>query len=173
MPKRKPSIGAQASAANAALVLQPAGRLVSARILILANLLRRAAASRYRRLLRLTGSEWGVIMQIGFGAPQTLNQVANGMGLEKAQLSRTVSTLVRRHLVSKKTNPKNSREVLIWLTRGGRIQYQTIRTAGGTANDQLLIGLSDRDRKLLIQKIERLTERARELLKVEQARGPT
>jgi len=112
-------------------------------------------------------------MQIGFGAPQTLNQVANGMGLEKAQLSRTVSTLVRRHLVSKKTNPKNSREVLIWLTRGGRIQYQTIRTAGGTANDQLLIGLSDRDRKLLIQKIERLTERARELLKVEQARGPT
>jgi DNA-binding MarR family transcriptional regulator len=173
MPKRNPRLSAPTAAVNADRSVLPADRLVSARILILANLLRRAAALRYRRLLRLPGGEWGVITQIGFGKPQTLNQIANGMGLEKAQLSRTVSSLVRRHLVSKKTNPKNSREVLISLTREGKIQYQAIRAAGGAANDRLLIDLSDRNRGLLIQQIERLTRRARELLKAEQAHKPT
>jgi DNA-binding MarR family transcriptional regulator len=173
MPKRNPRHSARAVAINADRAVLPADRLVSARILILANLLRRAAALRYRRLLRLPGGEWGVITQIGFGKPQTLNQIANGMGLEKAQVSRTVSSLVRRHLVSKKTNPKNSREVLISLTREGKIQYQAIRAAGGTANDRLLIDLSDRNRSLLIQQIEKLTRRARELLKAEQTHKPT
>jgi DNA-binding MarR family transcriptional regulator len=173
MPKRKSQLRVQAAAANPNAIEVPADRLVSARILILANLLRRAAAARYRRLLNLTGSEWGVITQIGRGKPQTLNQIADGMGLEKAQLSRTVSSLVRRRLVSKKTNPANSREVLISLTREGRSQYQAIRAAGGAANDRLLMDFSNHGRYLLIQQIERLTRRARELLKAERAHKPT
>jgi DNA-binding MarR family transcriptional regulator len=172
MPKRKAPLHARAASAHGEPVAADTERLVSGRILILANLLRRAAALRYRRLLRLPGGEWGVITQIGYGKPQTLNQIANGMGLEKAQLSRTVSSLVRRHLVSKKTNPQNSREVLISLTREGRVQYQTILAAGASANDRLLMDLSNQDRKLLVQQIEGLTRRARELLKAEQALGP-
>jgi DNA-binding MarR family transcriptional regulator len=169
VPKRKPPLAAPAASAAGNQTAGNAERLVSGRILILANLLRRAAALRYRRLLRLPGGEWGVITQIGYGKPQTLNQIAHGMGLEKAQLSRTVSSLVRRHLLSKKTNPKNSREVLISLTPQGRIQYQTILAAGASANDRLLQDLPKQDRQLLVEQIERLTRRARELLKAEQA----
>jgi DNA-binding MarR family transcriptional regulator len=170
MPRNAVRFG-QAAGASDDHVAKATHGLPSGRILILANLLRRAAALRYRRLLHLTGGQWGVVTHIGNGKPQTLNQIANGMGLEKAQISRTVSGLVRRHLLSKKINPENSREVLISLTREGRVQYQTILAASESANDRLLTDLPDQDRKLLIRQIEILTNRARELLRAEQALG--
>jgi DNA-binding MarR family transcriptional regulator len=142
--------------------------LVSRKILILGNLLRRAAAARYRRLLRLAGVEWGVVAHIGLGAPQTLNQIAWGMGLEKAQLSRTVSKLVSRGLVAKQTNPQNNREVLISLTRDGWRNHLAIRAAGAAANAQLLAGLPRKDLVVLVGGLEYLTLRARNLLRTEQ-----
>lgn len=169
MPKR----GASSSKPAGGSSLNSGDRLLSRKILILANLLRRAAAARYRRLLRLAGVEWGLIAHLGQGLgqgkPQTLNQIAAGMGLEKAQLSRTVSTLVRRGLVSKKINPRNNREVLISLTREGRRQSRTIHRAGEAANARLLADFSGKDLAVFVGHIERLTERARALLHSEQA----
>ena len=91
------------------------------------------------------------------------------MGLEKAQLSRTVSTLVARGLVSKKVNPENNRQVLISLTRTGWRHHRVIQAAGEAANDQLLAKFLDKDRDIFVQQIEHLTVRARELLLSEQA----
>jgi len=150
-------------------IAQAPDRLVSRKILILANLLRRSAALRYRRLLRLAGVEWGLVAHLGLGMPQTLNQIAYGMGLEKAQLSRAVSKLARRGLVSKQINPQNNREVLISLTREGWRNHDTIRSAGEAANDRLLVEFTDRTRDLLFGQLERLTSRARVLLQSEQA----
>jgi DNA-binding MarR family transcriptional regulator len=149
--------------------LHSGDRLVSRKILILANLLRRAAAARYRRLLRLAGVEWGLVAHLGQTMPQTLNQIAAGMGLEKAQLSRTVSTLVRRGLVSKKINPHNNREVLISLTREGGRHSRIIHTAGEAANGKLLADFSGKELSIFVERVERLTERARALLRSEQA----
>jgi DNA-binding MarR family transcriptional regulator len=148
-------------------------RLVSRRILILANLLRRAAALRYRRLLRLAGVEWGLIAHVGGGRPQTLSQIANGMGLEKAQLSRTVSTLVKRGLVSKKINPQNNREVSISLTPEGLRHHRIILAAGEATNDRLLAEFPDETRTVLVRQIEHLTRGARELLQSEQGASAT
>lgn len=143
--------------------------LVSRKILILGNLLRRAAAARYRRLLRLAGVEWGLVAHLGLGAPQTLNQTAWGMGLEKAQLSRTVSKLVRRGLVAKQTNPQNNREVLISLTREGWRHHLAIQAAGEAANNQLLAEFPRKDLVVFVDQLEYLTLRARNLLRTEQA----
>jgi len=150
-------------------IAQAPDRLVSRKILILANLLRRSAALRYRRLLRLAGVEWGLVAHLGLGMPQTLNQIAHGMGLEKAQLSRAVSKLARRGLVSKQINPQNNREVLISLTREGCRNHDAIRSAGEAANDRLLVEFTDRNRVFLVGQLERLTSRARVLLQSEQA----
>jgi DNA-binding MarR family transcriptional regulator len=148
---------------------RPRDPLVSRKILILGNLLRRAAAARYRRLLRLAGVEWGLVAHLGLGAPQTLNQIASGMGLEKAQLSRTVSKLVRRGLVAKQTNPQNNREVLISLTREGWRNHLAIQAAGEAANDQLLAEFPRKDLVVFVDRLEYLTLRARTLLRTEPA----
>jgi DNA-binding MarR family transcriptional regulator len=150
----------------------PAPFVLSRRVLMLANLLRRAAALRYRRLLDLKPGEWGIVAQLGERAPRSLIDLADAMGLDKAQISRGVSSLVRQGLVTRKTNPHNSREVLIALTPRGSAADATILEAGGRANEALLSGLSPRERRALAALLELFTQRAHDLLGGEQALGP-
>jgi len=145
-----------------------ADKLVSARILVLANVLRRGAGLRYRRLIQLPPGEWGVITELGRRQPRTLNELAAGIGVDKAQLSRTVSSLIARRLVQRKTNPRDNREVWISLTKAGEDCYATIVEAGGAVNEKLLADLSAAEREQFIALVGRLTERARALLRTEQ-----
>ena len=146
-------------------------KLVSRRILILGNVLRRAAGLRYRRLLDLPAGEWGVIGELGYQAPRTLNDLSNGIGLDKTQLSRTVSRLVARGLVTRKTNPTNNREILISLTSPGRTCSKKILKAGLSVNETLLQGWSKQNVETFVLQIDNLTERARMNLLAEQKLG--
>jgi DNA-binding MarR family transcriptional regulator len=97
---------------------------------LLANLLKRGAGSRYRRLLGLPQGEWGVIAQLGARAPRTLGDLAAGMGLDITQISRSVSSLVERGFVTRSLNPLNNREVLIALSREDEAANAVIVDAG-------------------------------------------
>ena len=147
--------------------------LLSHRIMVLANLLKRAAAIRYRRLLSLRPGEWGIVAQLGERAPRNLNDLATGMGLDKAQISRGVSRLVKLGLVTRKPNPHNSREILIALTAKGSAAYQTILDAAAAVNGTLLAAVTSARRKELDQLLELFTSRAATLLAEEQANDPT
>jgi DNA-binding MarR family transcriptional regulator len=150
-----------------------AEELVSRRILVLANVLKRAAGLRYRRILDLPAGEWGVIAELGIQAPQSLNALSNNIGLDKTQLSKSVSRLVDRGLVQRRVKPDNNREVLISLTASGRTCFRKILDAGQTANEVLLAGLSTQERRIFSSQIVQLTEIARTLLKIEQDLGTT
>jgi DNA-binding MarR family transcriptional regulator len=150
----------------------PVPFILSRRVMMLANLLRRAAALRYRRLLDLKPGEWGIVAQLGERAPRSLIDLADGMGLDKAQISRSVSSLVRQGLVTRKTNPANSREVLIALTPRGSAANAAILEAGGRANEALLAGLTARERRDLAALLETFTRRAHDLLDGEQVLSP-
>ncbi len=145
--------------------------VLSRRVMMLANLLRRAATLRYRRLLDLKPGEWGIVGQLGERAPRSLIDLADAMGLDKAQISRGVSNLVRQGLVTRKTNPGNSREVLIALTPRGRTANAIILEVGGRANEALLADLSPRERRELASLLDLFTHRAHKLLGEEQALG--
>ena len=142
-------------------------RLVSQRILVLSNLLRRAAGLRYRRLLDLQAGEWGVVAELGHRSPCTLNDLSGRIGVDKTQLSRTVSRLIARGLVRRKPNPRDNREVRLSLTPQGQDCHAAIMRAGRNANLSLLADLSARERKQLVELIERVTVRARDLLRAE------
>ena len=146
--------------------------VLSRRVMVLANILKRAAGARYRRLLGLPPGEWGVIAQLGERAPRSLNDLADAMGLDKTQISRSVSSLVERGLVTRANNPVNHREVLIGLSLEGAAAEAVIRKAGSVAND-LLEGLTSADRKALEQQLDMFTSRAERLLAAEQDRDLT
>jgi DNA-binding MarR family transcriptional regulator len=143
--------------------------LLSQRIMVLANLLKRAAAIRYRRLLDLRPGEWGIVAQLGERAPRNLNDLATSMGLDKAQISRGVSRLVKLGFVTRKPNPHNSREILIALTRKGDAAFETILDAAAAVNVTLLAVVTPRQRQELEQLLELFTTRAGTLLANEQA----
>ncbi len=148
-----------------------AEKLISRRIIILANVVKRTAGLRRRRILDLTAGEWGVVAELGIRAPQSLGELSNGIGLDKTQLSKSVSGLVARGLVLRRIRPDNNRQVLLSLTAPGRRYFQRIIETGIAMNDVLLVGLALRERKILIDTIERLTMRARVLLEEEQNIG--
>jgi DNA-binding MarR family transcriptional regulator len=158
---------------SAAKPAEAADFVLSRRVMILSNLLKRAATIRYRRLLNLRLGEWGIVAQLGERAPRNLIDLAGGMGLDKAQISRSVSSLVRQGFVTRKPNPRNSREILIALTPRGRAAYQTIVKAGAVVNDALLADLGSKERRQLQTLLDLFTTRARALLGVEQALGPS
>jgi DNA-binding MarR family transcriptional regulator len=144
-------------------------RLVSQRILVLSNLLRRAAASRYRRLVGLQPGEWGVVAELGHHAPCTLNALSERIGVDKTQLSRTVARLIARGLVRRRPNPRDNRALRLSLTQKGVQCHAAIMRAGAAANRSLLAGLSAREQEQLVALIEHMSARARELLRAEGA----
>jgi len=146
----------------------PKAMLLSHRVMVLANLLKRAAAIRYRRLLSLRPGEWGIVAQLGERAPRNLNDLATGMGLDKAQISRGVSRLVKLGLVTRKANPHNSREIVIALTAKGGAAYRTILDASAAVNGALLAGVTPGQRKELDRMLHVFTSRAGTLLAGEQ-----
>jgi DNA-binding MarR family transcriptional regulator len=146
--------------------------ILARRVLTLANLLKRAATVRYRRLLGLRPGEWGIVAQLGERAPRNLVDLAASMGLDKAQISRGVSSLVKQGLVTRKTNPDNNREVLLALTAQGSAAYAVILKASAAANEILLAGLAPKERRQLGALLGTFTQRARTLLTEEHALGP-
>src|SRR5438445_6044758 len=145
--------------------------ILSRRVLTLANLLKRAATIRYRRLLDLRPGEWGIVAQLGERAPRNLIDLAASMGLDKAQISRGVSSLVKQRLVTRKTNPRSNREILLALTPQGSAAYAVILKAGAAANEILLAGLAPKERRQLGELFALVTRRAQQLLSEEQALG--
>ena len=148
--------------------LTPVDAFVARRILILSNVLRRAAALRYRRLLDISVGEWGAIAELGHRAPCTLNELARGLSLDKTRLSRTVSALEKRGLVQRRTNPQDNRETLISLSRAGERAYARMIASAEATNQALLAPFEQQDREALRILVDRLTDRAREILALEQ-----
>jgi DNA-binding MarR family transcriptional regulator len=152
---------------SAAVPKRRTTRLVSQRILVLSNLLRRAAGLRYRRLVGLQPGEWGVVAELGHHSPCTLNALSERIGVDKTQLSRTVARLIARGMVRRRRNPRDNREVWLSLSPQGTECYTTIMRAGAAANRSLLADLSAREQERLVALIERVSTRARELLRQE------
>lgn len=159
---------AMASTAAGSAQEAPVDAFVARRILILSNVLRRAAAIRYRRLLDISVGEWGAIAELGLRAPCSLNELARGLALDKTRLSRTVSALEKRGLVQRRANPRDNRETLISLSRSGERAYARMIAAAQVTNDALLAPFAASERAQLVGLVDRLTDRAREILSREQ-----
>lgn len=142
---------------------------IASKVITLATLLRRASTLRFHRMFELGLVEWRVLIRIGTSGPLSLNEVADHVGLAKSQISRVVTKLVDRKLVSRKQNPKRSREVQLTLTAKGRDLHKAIIAAGLIRNSELIADIDDDALALTHKVIAGLTERAREFLAQEQA----
>jgi DNA-binding MarR family transcriptional regulator len=155
----------QAAASDAPIV-----ETISSKLIVAANFLRRGAMLRYRRLVGLPWVEYGIVAVLGRRKPITVAGLAELLGMDKAQLSRALSNLVRRKLVARSTNPGDSREVLVALTDAGLEAHEVMVRAGFQRNAHLLANLSPQQISELDGVLEELTRRAIEMLRDEQNR---
>jgi DNA-binding MarR family transcriptional regulator len=146
--------------------------LVSNRLLSLATLLRRSASLLYRRELGLSQVEWRILAIVGDEAPLTLGALAEILGLDKGQLSRGVTVLVKRDILSRTPDPRNSREMHIALAPHGQQTFEAMIALALERNRELGAGLSRAEVALLLATLDRLLANARHMLAQSKAARP-
>jgi DNA-binding MarR family transcriptional regulator len=151
--------------------LAPITAMMSSRLMVLANLLRRGAILRYKRMVGLSSVEFGLVASLGRRPPMSVATLAEAVGMDKGQISRALAGLVSRKLVSKAANPRDSREVLISLTRAGLAAHDAIVAGGRERNRRLLEQMDREEVATLLDQIDRLTRRAEEMLAAERELG--
>ncbi|WGS17078.1 MULTISPECIES: MarR family transcriptional regulator [unclassified Bradyrhizobium] len=151
--------------------LAPITAMMSSRLMVLANLLKRGAMLRYKRLAGLSSVEFGLVASLGRRPPMSVVRLAEAVGMDKGQISRALAELVARKLVAKAVNPKDNRETLVSLTKAGLAAHDAIVAGAQERNRRLLEQLSPEDLERLLGHIDRLTATAAEMLAAEKERG--
>lgn len=151
--------------------LAPITAMLSSRLMVVANLLKRGAILRYRRLAGLSSVEFGLVASLGRRPPMSVVRLAEAVGMDKGQISRALAELVARKLVAKAPNPRDNRETLVSLTRAGLSAHDTIVAGAHERNRRLLEQLDPLELELLLGHIERLTATAAEMLAAEKDLG--
>src|SRR5580704_1587251 len=147
--------------------LAPITAMMSSRLMVLANLLKRGAILRYKRLAGLSSVEFGLVASLGRRQPMSVISLAEAVGMDKGQISRALAELVARKLVLKAINPKDNREVLVALTRSGLAAHDMIVAGARERNQRLLEQLDGQEIVMLLGHIDRLTRKAEAMLAVE------
>jgi DNA-binding MarR family transcriptional regulator len=166
-PKRADSLRTDIEPADATLA--PITAMMSSRLMVLANLLKRGAILRYKRLAGLSSVEFGLVASLGRRPPMSVVRLAEAVGMDKGQISRALAGLVARKLVLRELNPRDNREVLVSLTPTGLAAHETIVAGALERNARLLAELGDDDVAMLLRHIGRLTETASAMLDAERA----
>lgn len=151
--------------------LAPITAMMSSRLMVLANLLRRGAMLRYKRLTGLSSVEFGLVASLGRRPPMSVVRLAEAVGMDKGQISRALAELVARKLVAKAANPRDNRETLVSLTKAGLAAHDAIVAGAQERNRRLLEQLAPGDLELLLGHIDRLTLTAAEMLAAERGLG--
>jgi DNA-binding MarR family transcriptional regulator len=149
----------------------PITAMMSSRLMVLANLLKRGALLRYKRLAGLSSVEFGLVASLGRRPPMSVVRLAEAVGMDKGQISRALAGLVSRKLVSRAVNPLDNREVLVCLTRSGLAAHETIVAGALERNQRLLEHLGKDEVAMLLGHIDRLTDTAANMLEAEKDLG--
>src|SRR6201998_776160 len=147
--------------------LAPVTGMLSSRLMVLANLLKRGAILRYKRLAGLSSVEFCLVASLGRRPPMSVIRLAEAVGQDKSQISRALAGLVSRKLVARAVNPRDNREVLVSLTRSGLAAHDAIVAGAQERNQRLLEQLDDAEVAMLLAHIDRLTRKAEAMLAVE------
>ena len=147
--------------------LAPITAMMSSRLIVLANLLRRGALLRYKRMAGLSSVEFGLVASLGRRPPMSVVRLAAAVGMDKGQISRALAELVSRKLVAKAVNPRDNREVLVCLTRTGLVAHDAVLAGATERSQHLLKKLSEAEVAMLLGYIEGLTHTAAQMLAAE------
>jgi DNA-binding MarR family transcriptional regulator len=171
MDERAKKAGLPRGAAGDAGELAPITMMMSSRLMVLANLLKRGAILRYKRLAGLSSVEFGLVASLGRRPAMSVVRLAEAVGMDKGQISRALAELVSRKLVARAVNPRDNREVLVSLTRAGLAAHDAVVAGAQERNARLLEGLSAEELTGLLGHIDDLTATAAQMLAAEKDLG--
>ena len=130
-------------------------------LLSTANFWRRSGNAYYRGLFGISITEVAILGLLEARAPLTLNAIADHVGIDKTQMSRSVKDLVERKLVRQNKSIRHGSELEISLDKEGQRLCERLKPATAARFETLLASLTPRQIDLLEDLLKGLYANAR------------
>lgn len=141
----------------------PLAGLVSMRMVVLFNLMRRSTMVSHRRDFDLNENQWRIMSQMGEFAPLSLNGLAELLVQDPGQLSRAVKGMVERGWLTRERKPGGP-EVEIGLTDAGQELWESMTQRAIDRDNFLTEGLSAQEVEAVRKVIDHMIDKAEDLM---------
>jgi len=138
-------------------------RFLPYRLAVLAHTVSGALSTIYRDRFDLTIPEWRVLANLGREEPSSSNRLAERGSMDKAKVSRAVARLTEAGLITRETDPRDNRLIVLKLSAQGRAVYARIAPLALAWEADLLAGLAAEERAALDSALAKLQARAEAL----------
>jgi DNA-binding MarR family transcriptional regulator len=120
-------------------------RLVSVRIVRIADLILRIGAVTFKQQFGVTPTDLRILIILGAYQPISVNEVSRKTHIDKAWISRSLTPLLRRNLIVTAAHPSDGRASLLSLTKKGEELLRKIAPVAQKYQRELLQGQNARD----------------------------
>ena len=120
-------------------------------------------AQLYSGRFDLSPQEWRVMAALGENSQMSAKEIAQFTSMEKMQVSRAISTLKKSDLLFQKTDSKDRRFSSVSLSEQGKQIYLKIVPLVAARERYLLSVLTDEERQLFNQFVDRIAQQAETL----------
>src|SRR3954454_21288141 len=131
-------------------------RYVPAFITFIANKLSNSATAFYQRQFGVNVTEWRIMSLLAIEPGIPASRICHVIGFDKGPVSRTLSVLQKRGLVTIRTAPDDGRTHSISLTAKGRATHDRVIVAALERERRLLSCLKKDEREVLIDLLRRV-----------------
>lgn len=135
-------------------------RLISVRIVRLADLLFRIGKVTFEGRFGVKLTELRILIILGASQPISVNEISRRTHIDKAWISRSLTGLLRRKLIKKTAHPADTRASALSLTKKGEALLREIAPVAEQYQRQLLEGQSSRE---VERALDLLASRAEEM----------
>ena len=157
MSKTRPaSVIRKATAAKSDEPVIDLERYVPALITFIANKLSRSATALYQRRFKVNVTEWRILVLLAIEPGIPASRICHVIGFDKGPVSRTLSVMQERGLVTIKTDPQDGRTHSISLAPKGREIHDRIMVIALDRERRLLACLREDEREVLINLLGRV-----------------
>lgn len=129
------------------------------RLSILTNRISQTLAGIYQERFGISIPEWRVMAILGRHSPLSSNLIAERGRMDKAKVSRAVSRLLDAGLITRETDPRDNRLLILKLSTRGKRIYAKIAPLALAWESDLLDGLDDEDKAAIDRILNKLSER--------------
>jgi DNA-binding MarR family transcriptional regulator len=156
MRKNRPAIAARPAATSETGPLLDLDRYVPAFITFIANKLSNSATAYYQRNFGVNVTDWRIMSLLAIEPGIPASRICHVIGFDKGPVSRTLSVLQKRGLVTIRTAPDDGRTHSISLTAKGRATHDKVIVAALERERRLLSVLKKDEREVLIDLLRRV-----------------
>ncbi len=134
---------------------------------IISNTMAKLVGNYYDREFDLGITEARIIGVVGQDGPVSIRDITDKTRIDKGWISRSVTNLLKRELITKQGDKVDARKVQLLLTDEGQEIFHQLMATSVTRNEKLTSVLSPGERILLMELLSRLQSQADQMLSEE------